>query len=85
MLTKMILEKFCIICWYGGFYASHSLAPEFSGKYLLVECKETHKGQNDSSNKAAWLKDLNVFVPVAEQLNDKPESKVSLENVSVIR
>ncbi|WP_233967307.1 hypothetical protein [Pectobacterium polaris] len=64
---------------------AHSLAPEFSGKYLLVECKETHKGQHDSSSKAAWLKDLNVFVPVAEQLNDKPESKVNLENVSVIR
>jgi len=64
---------------------AHSLSPEFSGKYLLVECKETHKGQPDSSSKEAWLKDINVFVPVAEQINDKPESQVKLENVSVIR
>ncbi|WP_244664946.1 hypothetical protein [Candidatus Symbiopectobacterium sp. 'North America'] len=62
-----------------------SLAPEFSGKYLLVEYQQTHKGQPISSSKSAWLKDLNVFVPVAEQLNDKPESSVKLENVSVIR
>lgn len=61
------------------------LAPEFTGKYLLVECQQTDKGQPKSNSKAAWLKDLNVFVPVTQQLGDKPESQVKLENVSVIR
>jgi len=64
---------------------ANSIAPEFSGKYLLVECKETPEGQVGSSNKLAWLQDLNVFVPVAMQVGDKPESLVKLENVSVIR
>ncbi|MDK9357552.1 hypothetical protein QQF54_06230 [Lelliottia sp. V106_10] len=64
---------------------AHSIAPEFSGKYLLVECHETYEGQRRSSDKSAWLQDLNVFVPVAQQVGDKPESLVKLENVSVIR
>ncbi len=50
-----------------------------------MECKESHKGQPDSTSKIAWLKDLNVFVPVAEQIKGKPESAVKLINVSVIR
>ncbi|MBJ8735836.1 hypothetical protein [Citrobacter amalonaticus] len=62
-----------------------SIAPEFSGKYLLVECHETHEGQRESSNKLAWLQEFNVFVPVTMQVGDKPESSVKLENVSVIR
>jgi len=61
-----------------------SIAPEFDGKYLLVECQETDKAQVGSSVKLAWLQDLNVFVPVAMQVGDKPESLVKLENVSVI-
>lgn len=64
---------------------AHSIAPEFSGKYLLVECHVTNEGQLGSSEKLAWLQDLNVFVPVAQQVGDKPESLVKLENVSVIR
>lgn len=61
------------------------IASEFSGKYLLVECNETHEGQQKSSNKLAWLQEFNVFVPVAMQLGNKPESSVKLENVSVVR
>lgn len=64
---------------------AQSIASEFSGKYLLVECHETQEGQPGSSDKLAWLQDLNVFVPVAQQVGDKPESSVKLENVSVIR
>lgn len=64
---------------------AHSIASEFSGKYLLVECHETHKGQQDSNNKLAWLQDLNVFVPVAHQLGNKPERLVKLEDVNVLR
>lgn len=64
---------------------AQSIAPEFSGKYLLVECHATNEGQQGSSEKLAWLQDLNVFVPVVQQLGDKPESLVKLENVSVIR
>ncbi|MDA5479052.1 hypothetical protein PGS49_00005, partial [Yersinia intermedia] len=64
---------------------AHSIAPEFSGKYLLVECHATNEGQPASSDKLAWLQDLNVLVPVAQQVGDKPESLVKLENVSVIR
>ncbi|ELY5257663.1 TPA: hypothetical protein PXJ35_000380 [Yersinia enterocolitica] len=64
---------------------AHNLSPAFSGKYLLVECTQTQKDQPDSSSKEAWLKDINIFVPVAHQVNDKPESQVMLENVSVIR
>lgn len=64
---------------------ANSIAPEFSGKYLLVECHEMNEGQQESSNKLAWLQDFNVFVPVAMHLGNKPESSVKLENVSVIR
>lgn len=64
---------------------AHSIAPEFSGKYLLVECHATNEGQPGSRDKLAWLQDLNVFVPVTQQLGDKPENPVKLENVSVIR
>ncbi len=64
---------------------AHGIAPQFSGKYLLVECHETHEGQPGSSDKLAWLQDLNIFVPVAMQLGDKPESSVTLEDVSVTR
>ena len=64
---------------------ANSIAPEFSGKFLLVECHETNKGQQESNNKLAWLQEFNVFVPVAMQLADKPESSVKLENISVIR
>ncbi|BBS36157.1 hypothetical protein WP5S18E01_10040 [Enterobacter cloacae] len=64
---------------------AQSIAPEFSGKYLLVECHGTHEGQQDSRDKLAWLQDLNIFVPVAQQLGNKPESPVKLESVSVIR
>ncbi len=64
---------------------AQSIAPEFSGKYLLVECHGTTQGQADSSSKEAWLQDFNVFVPVAQQIGDKPEGRVKLENVSVIR
>ncbi|MHC9002769.1 hypothetical protein [Enterobacter adelaidei] len=61
------------------------IAPEFSGKYLLVECHESNEGQPDNRSKLAWLQDLNIFVPVAQQLGDKPERLVTLENVSVTR
>ncbi len=61
------------------------IAPEFSGKYLLVECHSTNEGQQDSSSKLAWLQEFNLFVPVAQQLGDKPESLVKLEKVKVIR
>lgn len=64
---------------------AQSIAPEFSGRYLLVECHATTQGQPDSSSKEAWLQDFNVFVPVAQQSGDKPEGRVKLENVSVIR
>lgn len=74
-----------LLCDVTGEGDAHSIAPEFSGKYLLVECHSTNEGQLNSSNKLAWLQDLNVFVPVAQQLGDKPESLVKLENVSVIR
>lgn len=69
-------------CEATGERVAHSFSPAFSGKYLLVECKETHKGQPDSLSKEGWLKDINVFFLVAEPLNDKPESQVMLENVS---
>ncbi|WP_413676311.1 hypothetical protein [Pantoea dispersa] len=62
-----------------------SIADEFSGKYLLVECQQTDSGQVGSRVRLAWLQDLNVFVTVAMQVGDKPESLVKLENVSVIR
>ncbi|MDN0121306.1 hypothetical protein QVN83_20390 [Yersinia frederiksenii] len=64
---------------------AHSIAPEFSGKYLLVECHATNEEQQGSSDKLGWLQDLNVFVPIAQQVGDKPERLVKLENVSVIR
>jgi hypothetical protein len=64
---------------------AQSIAAEFSGKYLLVECHEANEGQSDSSAKLAWLRDLKVFVPVAQQVGDKPESLVKLEDVSVTR
>lgn len=64
---------------------AHSIAPEFSGKYLLVECHAIREGELSSSDKQAWLQDLNVFVPVAMQAGDKPERLVTLENVSVTR
>lgn len=64
---------------------ANSIAPEFSGKYLLVECHEANEGQPEISNKLAWLQEFNVFVPVAMKVGDKPESSVKLENVSVIR
>lgn len=64
---------------------AQNIAAEFSGKYLLVECHSTTKGQLAGRDKLAWLKDLNVFVPVAMQIGDKPENPVKLENVSVIR
>ncbi|MFP1884125.1 hypothetical protein [Lonsdalea quercina] len=64
---------------------ARKIAPEFSGKYLLVECNTTHEGQPNSRTKQAWLQDLNLFVPVAQQLGDKPESPVKLENISVMR
>lgn len=64
---------------------AHSIASEFSGKYLLVQCHETHEGQQKISSKQAWLQDFNVFVPVTQQLGDKPESLVKLENVNIIR
>lgn len=64
---------------------AQSIAPEFSGKYLLVECHATTEGQAGSNEKLAWLKDFNVFVPVTQQVGDKPESPVKLEDVSVIR
>jgi len=63
---------------------ANNIAPEFSGKYLLVECHATNEGQQDSSYKSAWLQDLNVFVPVAQQVGNKPESLVKLEKVNVI-
>lgn len=64
---------------------ANSIAPEFGGKFLLVDCHETDEGQVGSSIKLAWLQDLNVFIPVAMQVGNKPESPVKLENVSVIR
>ncbi|NIY49259.1 hypothetical protein [Cedecea colo] len=64
---------------------ANSIAPELSGKYLLVECHETNEGQRESSSKLAWLQEFNVFVPVAMQVADKPETSVKLQNVSVIR
>ena len=62
-----------------------SITPEFTGKYLLVECHDTTEGQRESSTKLAWLQEFNVFVPVSMQVGDKPETPVKLENVSVIR
>ncbi|MDT0176536.1 hypothetical protein Q9R34_10855 [Enterobacter sp. BRE11] len=59
------------------------ISPQFSGKYLLVKCHETNEGQAGSHNKLAWLQDLNIFVPVAMQVGDKPESPVTLKDVSV--
>ncbi|MEM6161325.1 hypothetical protein AAH446_12355 [Erwinia sp. P6884] len=64
---------------------AQSIAPEFSGKYLSVKCHTTNKGQTGSSDKLAWLQDLNVFVPVAMKVGNKPESQIKLENVNVIR
>ena len=64
---------------------ANTLSPVFGGKYLLVECSATNEGQVSSSDKLAWLRDLNFFVPVTMQLGDKPETPVKLENVSVIR
>lgn len=61
------------------------ISPQFSGKYLLVECHETNEGQAGSHDKLAWLQDLNIFVPVAMQVGDKPESPVTLQDVSVTR
>lgn len=62
-----------------------SIASEFSGKYLLVQCDETHEGQQKISSKQAWLQDFNVFVPVTMQVGDRLESSVKLENINVIR
>ncbi|MCU9596128.1 hypothetical protein AB7X15_02735 [Proteus mirabilis] len=45
----------------------------------------TTKGQPNSGTKLAWLQDFNIFVPVAMQVGDKPESPVKLEHVNVIR
>ncbi|HID8276318.1 hypothetical protein ACFYLG_18290 [Proteus mirabilis] len=64
---------------------AQSIAAKFSGKYLLVECRMTTKGQPNSGTKLAWLQDFNIFVPVAMQVGDKPESPVRLEHVNVIR
>lgn len=64
---------------------AHEISPEFSGKYLLVKCDETDEGQPGSSDKFAWMQDLNIFVPVATQISGKPESLVTLEDVKVIR
>lgn len=64
---------------------AHEIASQFSGKYLLVKCHETNERQLESSEKLAWLQDLNIFVPVAMQIGDKPESSVTLEDVSVMR
>lgn len=64
---------------------ARNIASEFSGKYLLVQCHETHQGQLKISSKQAWLQDFNVFVPVIIQLGDRPESSVKLENVNIIR
>jgi len=61
------------------------IAPEFDGKYLLVVCDQTAEGQVKSRDTLAWLQDLNVFVPVAMQVGEKPESQVRLENVKVMR
>ena len=74
-----------IRCEVTGEGDAQRIAPEFSGKYLLVECHESNAGQPDSRSKLAWLQDLNIFVPVAQQLGDKPERLVTLENVSVTR
>ncbi|HHL2731592.1 TPA: hypothetical protein ACQ4J9_004304 [Yersinia enterocolitica] len=83
--NKQVSSSRILRCEVTGEGDAHSLSPAFSGKYLLVECHQTQKGQPDSSSKEAWLKDINVFVPVAQQVKDKPESQVTLENVSVIR
>ncbi|MBE8259301.1 hypothetical protein IQA85_16950, partial [Leptospira borgpetersenii serovar Ballum] len=81
--NKQVSSSRILRCEVTGEGDAHSLSPAFSGKYLLVECHQTQKGQPDSSSKEAWLKDINVFVPVAQQVKDKPESQVTLENVSV--
>lgn len=82
---KKVSHSGSLRCAITGEGDAQNLATEFSGQYLLVECKESYKGQPDSTSKIAWLKDLNVFVPVAEQIKGKPESAVKLINVSVIR
>lgn len=64
---------------------ANSIAAEFSGKYLSVECHETNGKLPETSTKLAWLQEFNVFVPLAMQVGDKPESPVKLENVSVTR
>ncbi|WP_336777730.1 hypothetical protein [Pantoea sp. USHLN256] len=64
---------------------ANTLSPVFGGKYLLVECSATNEGQVSSSDKLAWIQELNIFVPIAMQVGDKPETPVKLENVSVIR
>lgn len=64
---------------------ANSIAPEFSGKYLLVDCRSTRENQKSSAEKLAWLQDLNLFVPLTQQVGDRPESPVKLENVSVVR
>jgi hypothetical protein len=83
--AKKVSTSGALRCAITGEGDAQNLAAEFSGKYLLIVCKESHKGQLDSTSKVAWLKDLNVFVPVAEQIKGKPESAVKLINVSVIR
>ncbi|WP_172731121.1 hypothetical protein [Pluralibacter gergoviae] len=72
-------------CEVTGQGKANNIAPEFNGTYLLVECNETRRGQVESRNKLAWLQEFNVFVPVAMQVGDKPESPVKLEEISVIR
>ncbi|MGU9869864.1 hypothetical protein [Kluyvera ascorbata] len=64
---------------------ANSIAPEFSGKYLLVACHSSRDNQKSSVEKLAWLQDLNLFVPLTQQVGDQPESPVKLENVSVVR
>ncbi len=74
-----------LFCDVTGEGDAQSIAPEFSGKYLSVECRMTSEGQPSSSTKLAWLQDFNIFVPVAMQVGDKPESPVKLEQVNVTR
>ncbi len=64
---------------------ANKIAPEFSGEYMSVKYHETIEGQAESSTKLAWLQEFNVFVPLAMQVGDKPESSVKLDNVSVTR
>ncbi|WP_237734438.1 hypothetical protein [Pantoea ananatis] len=64
---------------------AHEIAPEFSGKYLLVKCDETDEGQPSSSDKLAWLQDLNIFVPFATQIRKPNHAGRCQSNALMIR